>query len=102
MENKNELSKDSSFLNYLEIFELDPGLVEEKIIELKKKLGNDFNYVYFAQSNTTYATPFTVYSIYKNYYVKEIDGVLEYSTTQEDDTWILVSDYVAAKNCTLA
>jgi len=64
-------------------------------------LGNDFDYVYFAQSNTSYGTPFTVYSIYKNYYVKEIDGILEYSTTQEDDTWILVSDYVAAKNCTL-
>jgi hypothetical protein len=40
--------------------------------------------------------------VYSKYYVKEIDGVLEGSATQEDDTWILVSDYVAAKNCTLS
>lgn len=65
-------------------------------------LGNDFKYTYFLQSNTSSTASFTVYSIYKNYYVKEIDGVLEYSTTQKDDTWILVSDYVTAKNCTLA
>ena len=68
----------------------------------KFSLGNDFDYTYFLQSNTASGAAFTVYSIYKNYYVKEIDGILEYSTTQEDDTWILVSDYVAAKNCTLS
>lgn len=44
----------------------------------------------------------SVYTYYKNYYVKEIDGVLEGSSTQEDDTWILVSDYVATKNCKLS
>lgn len=50
-------------------------------------------------SATAYAS---VYTQYKNYYVKEIDGILESSTTQEDETWVLVSDYVSAKNCTLS
>ena len=36
---------DDIILNYLEIFELKPTRVEIKILELNKKLGNDFVYI---------------------------------------------------------
>ena len=32
-------------LNYLEIFSMEPIEVEEKILELKDKLGDKFNYI---------------------------------------------------------
>ena len=70
----------------------------------KFALGADYlnsSYAYSSTNNLTQA--YSIYpTVYSKYYVKEIDGVLEGSTTQEDDTWILVSDYVAAKNCTLS
>ena len=36
---------DDIILNYLEIFELKPTRVEIKILELNKKLGNDFVFI---------------------------------------------------------
>lgn len=69
----------------------------------KFALGADYRNTGYKNSATDVAQPYSIYpTVYSKYYVKEIDGVLEYSTTQEDDTWILVSDYVAAKNCTLS
>lgn len=69
---------------------------------IKFALGNDYRKTRYVNSSSSTHQSFLVWDIYKNYYVKEIDGVLEYSTTQEDDTWVLVLDYVAAKNCTLS
>ena len=69
----------------------------------KFALGADYRSTGYKNSATDVGQPYSIYpDVYSKYYVKEIDGVLEYSTTQEDDTWILVSDYVAAKNCTLS
>ena len=36
---------DDIILNYLEIFSMEPMEVEEKILELKDKLGDKFNYI---------------------------------------------------------
>ena len=36
---------DDIILNYLEIFSMEPIEVEEKILELKDKLGDKFNYI---------------------------------------------------------
>lgn len=36
---------DDIILNYLEIFEVNPIKVEIKILELNKKLGDDFTYI---------------------------------------------------------
>ena len=32
-------------LNYIELFEMDPSDIEEGILKLKEKLGNDFIYI---------------------------------------------------------
>lgn len=70
----------------------------------KFALGCDYRVSSYSYSNNGSGTQaYSIYpTVYSKYYVKEIDGVLEGSTTQEDDTWVLVSDYVAAKNCTLS
>lgn len=36
---------DDIILNYLEIFELNPSIVERKILELIKELGSKYNYI---------------------------------------------------------
>lgn len=87
-----------NFLDFIQSLPDRTGLTKLTI-----DLGNDFKHtdwvygVYGAGD-----TPYKIYgSVYSKGYVKETDGVLEYSTTQEDDTWTLVADYIAAKNWTL-
>lgn len=36
---------DDIILNYLEIFELDSNEIEERLLNLRDRLGNNFNYV---------------------------------------------------------
>lgn len=86
--------------NFLDFIQSIPDRTGKTAI--KFALGNDYRATRYTYSNSSTYQSFLVWDIYKNYYVKEIDGVLEYATTQEDDTWILVSDYVTAKNCTLS
>lgn len=87
-----------NFLDFIQSLPDRTGLTK-----LTLDLGNDFNHTEWVLGNYTAGdTPYKIYSsVYSKGYIKEIDGILEYSTTQEDDTWTLVADYVAAKNWTL-
>lgn len=86
-----------NFLDFIQSLPDRTGLTKLTI-----DLGNDFNHTGWYYDTTTCETPYKIYgSVYSKGYVKETDGILEYSTTQPDDTWTLVADYVAAKNWTL-